>query len=510
MPTSQPNPLRGRRRWLLLPLPMLAIAFGAARCWGNPAPTTNEPPAAESGAVPSAVRLQADAAGTEQPTSDTNRTSALPAAPTQPLPDFAQLVEQLTIVGETTANLLQGDEIEAARSSDAEARQRFDELLEQFEDAGERAIDLATSLGDSTASHETAKRFVLQLTLAAECARRAVAAESAQDYGRIDPLVHALLAVMPQNGELAKLGASVLDKRPFLRLSHESAVLQLVDLAGKEQFDRPIATGLLLTLWNNLQSSGERTTSELASLAMVLLADGDQSKRTAACRQLLCDARYRHVMLAWLRERADVAVASEVAGMAAQQLPADEALAVLRELGPVVSNMPNAYMALGFRAPEALGDTYRELLAANTNAAVRSDLIAGLAMADAALAMPAVELAQNSDPAPAVRVQAMLTLTATAAATHGEQACQRALDDPAIGNDPAKLAIVLFGLQNLEAAGLTNAVDRLGQRMRATPLREDTRLQLEQLLARALPGGQTSDQQSRGGIHGARHAGTGR
>jgi len=108
-----------------------------------------------------------------------------------------------------------------------------------------------------------------------------------------------------------------------------------------------------------------------------------------------------------------------------------------------------------------------------------------------------VELAQSSDPAPEVRAQAMLTLTATATLTHGEQACQRALDDPAIGGDPGRLALVFLALQNLEAAGLTNAVDRLGQRMRAAPLREDTRLQLEQLLARALPGGQTSDQQSR-------------
>lgn len=235
-------------------------------------------------------------------------------------------------------------------------------------------------------------------------------------------------------------------------------------------------------------------------MALLLLGDADPSKRTAACRQLLGDARYRHVMLAWLRERGDVAVATEVANLAAQELPANEALAVLRELGPTLKNMPSAYMSLAFRAPEAIGDAYRELLAANTHAATRTDLIAGLAMAEAGHAIPAVELAQGSDPAPEVRAQAMLTLTVTAPLTHGEQACQRALDDPAIGGDPGRLAIVLLAMQNLEAAGMTNAVDRLGQRLRTMPLREDTRLQLEQLLARALPGGRTSDLQGREGL----------
>jgi hypothetical protein len=499
MSTARPDPSASHLRWLLLLVAMITITFVVTRCCG-PASQPILDPQGQPAAPPTDAGHTLQAATTPAvPTETIERSlaAAPPPATKAVEPEFAELIEQLTLLGEATTSLVQSDEIEAAREKDTEARQCFEALMTRFADAGERALDLATSLGISTAPHDAAKRFVLQLTLAMECSRRHVAAEAAKDYSRLDPLVHAILAVLPQNAELLALGVTVLDKRPYLRLCHEPDVLGLVDQAGREQFDRPSATRLLLTLWDNLQRTGERSSTELASMAMLLLGDADPSKRTAACRQLLADARYRQVMLAWLRERADVAVAIEVANLAAQELPANEALGVLRELGPTLKNMPSAYMSLAFRAPEAIGDAYRELLAANTHAAMRTDLIAGLAMADANHAIPAVELAQGSDPAPEVRAQAMLTLTATATLTHGEQACHRALDDPAIGGDPGRLALVFLALQNLEAAGLTNAVDRLGQRMRAAPLREDTRLQLEQLLARALPGGQTSDQQSR-------------
>lgn len=421
------------------------------------------------------------------------RPAAAAAATAGPPLDFAALVDELATLGETTAAQVQQDEIDAARQTDKEARALFGALLERFGDAGERAVDLLTTIPAAPAPHDAARRSVAQLVLGADCARRHAAAEAAGDRSRIDPLVHAVLTAMPQSPALAEAGTAVLDGAPFLRLCHEAPVLGLVELAGRQQFPRPAATRLLLTLWDNLQRNGERSAADLASLAMLQLADPDPSKRTAACRQLLADARHRLVALAWLREHRDRAVAAELAQLAAQELPPTDALTVLRELGPLLQSAPGAYMALGFRAPQTLAEAYQELLAADSQPATRSDLVAGLAMADPAHALPAVELALASDPSPAVRVQAMLTLTATAAATHGEQACQQVLDDPVIAGDPARLAVVVFALQNLEAAGLVNAVDRLGQRLRTCPLREDTRLALEQLLTRTLPGGHTSN-----------------
>jgi hypothetical protein len=487
-----PRPKSASRRFLLLPLLALTgwlLVRGCLLAGDSQVPATPAPP------TPQAERMLAGPPTVATPPEPERR----PAAPVSPAPpdltplDFAAVVDELATLGEATASLALQDEIDAARQSDQEARALFAALLDRFADAGERAIDLLTTIPAAPAPHDAARRGVAQLVLGAECSRRHKVAEAAGDRSRIDGLVHAVLATMPQSPALTEAGTAVLDGAPFLRLGHEAAVQNLVELAGRREFPRAAATRLLLTLWDNLQRSGERSAADLASLAMLLIADPDPSKRTAACRQLLADPRHRLVALAWLREHRDLAVATELAQLAAQELPPTDALAVLRDLGPLLPSSPGAYMALGFRAPQALTEAYQELLAADSQPAVRSDLVAGLAMADPEHALPVVELALASDPSPAVRVQAMLTLTATAAATHGEQACQQALDDPAVARDPARLAVVVFALQNLEAAGLVNAVDRLGQRLRSCALREDTRLALEQLLARALPGGQTSN-----------------
>jgi len=479
------------RGWILLTTGLIAASLVAALRWIQDQAPGHTPDPAVAPAVAEGELLMA---GTPTEATDGGqRVAATPAAADGPTQTFEQQIDALVELGQRTAAAVQADEIDEAKATDAAARQAFAALLAQFGDAGERGLAMVTGLPPgSEAPLDLGRHVVLRLVIAAECARRHETAEAVSDRARIDAFVAALLAVMPQHDQLAQLGGTVLDGKPYLRLVHEPAVLDLVALAGEGKLPRPIATQLLLTLWDNVGRSGERTSGELASLAMLLLADQDPSKRTAACRLLLNDPRYRHVVLAWLRERNDAAVAREVANLAAQQLPPKEALAVLRELAPTLPSMGNAYMALGHRAPDVLALAYHELLAADTHPAVRVDLIAGLAMANAPESGPAIELALQSDPSPEVRVQAMLSLTATAAASSGEAACTAILDDPVLGSNPARLAIVVYALQNLEAAGLTNAVDRLGQRLRNLPLRDDSRRALEQLLARALPGGQTS------------------
>ena len=65
------------------------------------------------------------------------------------------------------------------------------------------------------------------------------------------------------------------------------------------------------------------------------------------------------------------------------------------------------------------------------------------------------------------------------------------VEDAAARGDANQLGSAVLALENLERAGLINAIDRLGQRLRACPaLRQGDRDNLERILARALPGGE--------------------
>jgi hypothetical protein len=339
---------------------------------------------------------------------------------------------------------------------------------------------------------------VLQLVLDHELARRQRAA--ARSSGETPPdeapahtsattLVQQLLDLVPQSLPLAAVGEYALHDRPYLRACHEAAVLGLVRLAGEDAFPRDVATKLLLTLWHNLQQFGERSTAELSQLALALLGDSDPSHRTAACRQLLADARYRNLVLSWLRENSDRTVVRDVANLAARELPPGEALAILRELAPVLPQAPNAFLILGYRAPETLADAYRELLASDTQPAIRSGLVTGVGMAVTPLGLEIAELALEQDPSPDVRLQAVFALTARGDADLAERAISRALDDPRITADPVRLSSVVFALENLEASGHANHIHRAAQRLLATPLSAASRRTLEALLQRSLPGG---------------------
>lgn len=482
---------------LLATIPLLALAgtaFVAVLPRGAEAATTQgrvSPPPPTAPAVPSAGDAPREAVPGEP--------QVTPAA-SRPTLDFRAEVEAIVTLGEATSAHVQDDEIALARHSDAEARRRFETLLAEFPDAGERGLDcLLTIPATSTEPRDVGRRLVLQLVLAAEITRRHEQRDATTGGCRSDALVGALVRTLSAQEPIAQLGARILTGQPFLHLCHEPDVLLVVQQASRGEVPQQVAAGLLQTLWDNLLQRGERSSAELASLALVLLANPDASQRMAACRHLLLDGRFRSVVLAWVREHQDRTVADDLANIAARELAPREALAVLKELAPIVGNVPHAYLAVGMRDTAAVADAYRELLAGSQHPTLRADLIAGMATGNPAEALPVLELAQTSDPTPAVRSQALLTLTAAAAARHGEAAFDRALADPALRSDPHQLALFVLALQNLEFAGLTNAVDRYGQQLRNLPLREDSRNLLEQLLSHALPGGMTSDQWAQAG-----------
>lgn len=410
---------------------------------------------------------------------------------------FAMLVDELVAHGQRTADLARQDDHAGATASDQQARALFALLMQRFDDAGERALDLGASLPSEPADGGTAAdaaasdahrghRMVLHLVLAAECTRREAAA-TAGSRERLDGLVRAILDVLPISAATVEIGSRALIDEPHLRATHEPQVLGLLRLASEGTFPRAVATRLLVTLWNNVQRFGERTSDDLARLALLWLGGEDPSQRTAACRQLLLDPRYRDLVLSWLRERGDRDVAAELAGIAAQELPPDQALALLRELSPLLPSAPNAYLVLGFRAPEALADAYRELLAGDVQPRMRADLVTGVGMTTTPLGLEIAKLALENDPSPDVRLQAVFALTARRDPAVGEAALQQALDDPRIAKDPLRLSAVVLALQNLETTGDPNALHRVGQRLQSMALSEASRQTLAGILSRGLP-----------------------
>ena len=292
---------------------------------------------------------------------------------------------------------------------------------------------------------------------------------------------------MPIGDLTAQMGDRLLHQRPFLRSTHESSVLHLLQLASKDEFSREIATNMLLTLWDNLQASGERSSAELSQLALMRLDSSDPSQILAACRQLLGDPNYRGVALAWMRERKDLSLAGDIAELAAQELPVEDALEVLRELSPLLGHRRGLYLALGIRDPEVIADAYRGHLAAGNQPDIRRELVMGVGMLPGTSGLKLAELALAYDPSPAVRIQAVFVFTIQASPAAAERAVSQLLDDPAIANNQMHLEAVVMALENLEH-GDPNTIARLGARLQSMSLSTRSQENLSQLMARSLPG----------------------
>lgn len=405
---------------------------------------------------------------------------------------FEECVARLCDMGVQVAELAQEDEVDEARALDTEVRALCEQVLEEFADAGERSLSMVIEMGATSDNNESplqnTKLGVLQVFLQADLARRHKLAEQVVDRARIDALVQSVLDSMPIDDLAAQMGNRCLHKGPYLRGVHELSVLNLVQLAGKDQFPRAIATNMLLTLWDNMLACGERTSAELSQLALLRLDASDPSELLAACRHLLSDPDYRAVVLAWLRDRKDRSIAGNIAELAAKELPVRDALEVLRELSPLLGHRRGIYMALGIRGPEAIADAYRQHLAANNQPEIRRELIMGVGMLPDAEGLKLAELAIANDPSPEVRIQAMFVFTIHAPPAMAEQAVSQLLDEPTIANSQVHLGAIVMALQNLEH-GDPNAIARLGARLQSMSLSVQSRESLKQLIARSLPNG---------------------
>jgi len=423
------------------------------------------------------------------------RIDATPVAVTKPPLVFEKCVAQLCTMGARVAELAQDDEHDAARKLDGEVRQLVADVLEAFADAGERSLGMLVGMaGDpEPASDEPLRNTrlgVLQVLLQRDLGRRHRLAEQVKDHSRSNALVQAVLDSMPVGKLATQMGDRCLHKAPYLRGEHEPTVLHLLKLANDNEFSREVATHMLMTLWDNLVASGERTSAELSRLALLQLDGSDPSEIVAACRQLLSDANYRAMVLAWLRDRSDRTLAGSIAELAARELPVRDALEVLRELSPMLGHRRGTYMALGIRSPQIVADAYREHLAANNQPDIRRELIMGVSMLPDQKGLELAELALQNDPSPQVRIQAMFAFTIHADAAKAEQVVSQLLDEPAIANSQLHLNSVVLALENLKH-GDPNTIARLGARLQSMSLSEQSRKSLAALMARCLPNGGT-------------------
>lgn len=442
-----------------------------------------EPPSALPSPCPIAAQALSAVQPEQPPAPPELRSEATPEPATaMPARDFIAEVRALALTSIEITRLAQAEEFAAARAADEAARQQFTAIATDFDRLGERVLDFATSLVASQDHAAPAMLQVLAMLLDLELDRSARSPAC-------DDLVAALLATLAFQGDVNTALLPVALRGTRVHLPHEAAVLQLVTAAGQAGYPRDDATKLLLALWRNIGELGERSSDELANLAWLAMDQDDASQRLAAFRHLIADARYRPMVLAWLREKGDREMARSLAQIAASDLPADAALATLRELKPMLGSSPGVFMALGFRAAEQVGAAYEQLLADGVQADLRRDLLAGVGMDrhQTSSSVELLRLALDHDPDVQVRLQAMLSLSCCAPQQQGEAACQRVIEDPSFTGAEGRYATVMMAMQNLEVAGLTNAIDRLGRRLQAAPLEAETKEQLAQLLQRALP-----------------------
>lgn len=408
---------------------------------------------------------------------------------------FRERVDALVATSLEVARLAESGEEAAAVELDREVRAAFAALVGEVPDSDHLALaELGSPLADepsaplSPVRAADVRRSILAHTVGAGLARR----HARRDDGGADAtrLTAGVLAVLEARSELAEpLGREFLVDRPYLELSHEEQVLGLVAASVDGSFPADVATALLSTLWHNLQRTGVRSSSQLAGLALLLLDDGNASERLAASRLLVADERYRRVLLDHLLRTRDRELARAVAMAAAQELPEAVAFEVVTTTSEVLGPDAAPFLTLAVRSPGLLAREYEHRLGSDVEPRLRALLVTGAGFAGAGEGLELAQLALANDPDPEVRMRALFVLTGAAASTLGEAAIQVALDDPRIGSDPQRLGAIVLALQNLARAGQTNAVDRIGTRLRATAaLDASSRELLEGILRESLPG----------------------
>jgi hypothetical protein len=423
------------------------------------------------------------------------RTARAPLAPEPAAPTFDELLAAMVRLVLAGHDAVTGGDDARAAALQREADSVWVRIHQSVANPEERALFVyaETAAAGSPVAHtleEQVRRRVCVRLIAEGLERRYRAARASGDRGPIDRLVAALLTELHRDEPTARDLGELLVDRPYLGLRHEAAVLELVAAVTERPYLSELASALLRTLWRNLESTGARSTDELAGLALLFKDDANPSRRLAALQQLLVarDGRYRELVLQDILREQNTALAREAAMAAALELEPAAALAVLERLAPLGrQQLMAAFMTVGARDAALLQEAYRQQLAQNTDPGLRAELVSGIGFERSRAAIELARLAFEQDPDVEVRTRALLALSARGGAALGEQVLMAALDDPRF-DEPVRLSALVSALGNLAAQGDVNAVDRVGHRLlaRAKLLSQD-RERLEELLRRVLP-----------------------
>ena len=401
--------------------------------------------------------------------------------------EFERLINQLVELVRDLERAIKGDDAERAGQIQREA----DRVWAMFRRCDPPAEETALlMLGDAAVTSTPAAQLRSRLCLRVigeGLTWRLRSFEASDDRRPLDQLVAGILTLLAAGHPAPDQLAALLIDKPYLSLSHEDQMLDLVAAAATSEQLVTATSRLLKTLWHNLERSGARSSAELAGLALLFLEDGNPCRRLAAMTYLLSarDGQFRDVVVTSIVRHHDTRMASAVSIAAAAELAPRAALAVLQRLRPLAKQtMMAAFMTLGERDADVLQTAYHQELRAGSDPELRAELVSGIGFRGPeglALARRAFDL----DPSVEVRSRAMFAMTSQAPAALGERTLMAALDDERFSQDPKRLGQVALALDNLANAGEHGAVDRVGRRLLAHPaLTARDRERVDAMLAR--------------------------
>ncbi len=410
----------------------------------------------------------------------------------EPCRTFDSLIQAMITLGMRMRRAVEQGQAGVAMALNPRAQDLLLEMDRCVPNPEERSLFWLTGLASTSPEPEAGIRRSLCLHfIAAGLDRRWRHRE--QDGQSFEHLVSSVLGCVTQDEELAQdLGMGLLAGAPFLGAAHEAQVLDIATLSAERPFLVPVAAALLLTLWENLEEAGVRSSGEVASLALLLMEGTNPGCRLAALEFLLLggEGRFTELAVREIIDRGDEEEACWLASSAAHKMEPRQAVELLESLAAVAGRgLTAAFLVLADRAPQILVAAYDRHLAGDSSPSLRAALVTGVGFRGQARGIDLARLAFGQDPDPGVRSRAMFVLTACAGTSLGEEVLMSALDDPVMGHDASHLGQIALALENLEDTAKSDAIDRVARQiLKREELLAGDRERLVQWLARVMPG----------------------
>lgn len=401
--------------------------------------------------------------------------------------DFDATLARLVELSMRANEELARGELDKAKVTDVEAAELVKGLLEFVPDYELRALHALTGSAGSADPRATMTRHVLERLLYFGLQKLATLA---QVGGRsaFDGFLLALLESSLLDEQVAEIIARLLVDQPYLGVAQEVEVMRLIELVPTHPWLAEPMRRLLLTLWRNLEAGGVRPRDGVETMALMLKDDTNPARRAAAIERLMLsgDRNLVDFVLRDVEEQRDAKRAADLAAPAATHLPPDQALEVVQRLRAVAQRpLTVSAIELSRRDGALVRTRYQELLASQSRADLRADLVMGLGCNPSSDNLAVANTALQIDPDPQVRRRALLAITGNAASALGEQAVSAALADRELcGPQGERLSVIVAALDNMARQGEHDAVARLGRQLgQRRDLAPEVRSELERLLA---------------------------